>query len=141
MTHLGELLSAYLDGEVTELERELVTTHIGNCEVCQIELGDLHVARSALRSLPVIDLPSGLFDEGEPAPVIPLVRRPRTWVAAAAAAVAVFIGVATFVAPEPTVPITFNEISVEYNNRSQLDPFLTPGKALPSVTLPIGGAE
>ncbi len=140
MTHLGELLSAYLDGEVTEDERKLVTSHITDCGTCQAELADLHLARSALRSLPVLDLPAGLLD-GEASVVIPLVRRPRVWIAAAAATVAVFVGVATFVAPEPTVPITFNEISLEHNNRSQLDPLLTPGKAVPPVSLPIGGAE
>jgi anti-sigma factor RsiW len=140
MTHLGELLSAYLDGEVTESERNLVTSHIPDCGTCQAELADLHLARSALRSLPVLDLPAGLLD-GEAGVVIPLVRRPRVWVAAAAATVAVFVGVATFVAPEPTTPISFNEISLEHNNRSQLDPLLTPGKAVPAVSLPIGGAE
>ncbi|MDF1595076.1 MAG: zf-HC2 domain-containing protein [Acidimicrobiia bacterium] len=141
MTHLGELLSAYLDGEVTESERNLVTSHIGDCATCQTELADLHLARSALRSLPVLDLPAGLLNGGDVDVVIPLVRRPRVWMAAAAATVAVFVGVATFVTPEPTVPITFNEISLEHNNRSQLDPLLTPGKAVPAVSLPIGGAE
>jgi len=140
MTHLGELLSAYLDGEVTEDERKLVTSHIKDCGTCQSELADLHLARSALRSLPVLDLPTGLLD-GEAGVVIPLFRRPRAWMAAAAATVAIFVGVATFVAPEPTVPITFSEISLEHNNRSQLDPLLTPGKAVPAVSLPIGGAE
>jgi anti-sigma factor RsiW len=141
MSHLGELLSAYLDGEVTQSERTAVTTHIADCRSCQDELADLHWARSALRSLPVLDLPAGLLDDGETAEVIPLIRRPRVWAAAAAAAVVTFIGVATFVAPEPTVPITFSEISVEHNSRSQLDPLLTPGKAVPAVTVPIGGAE
>ena len=141
MSHPSELLSAYLDGEVTEREREIVTGHIGGCEACQGELADLHIARSALRSLPILDLPPGILMDGMTADVIPLVRRPRVWVAAAAAAVVAFIGVATFVTPEPTVPITFNEISAEYNTRSQLDPILTPGKAAPSVTIPIGGAE
>ncbi len=136
MNHLGELLSAYLDGEVSPAERARVTSHIADCSLCQAELADLHSARSALRSLPMLDLPDGLFDLDSN--VVPLVRRPRVWAAAAAAVVAGFIGVATFIAPEPTVPVTFNEISVEHSNRSQFDPPLTPGKVVPSA---IGGAE
>lgn len=136
MSHLGELLSAYLDGEVSPAERTRVTSHIADCSLCQAELADLHSARSALRSLPMLDLPDGLIDLDSN--VVPLVRRPRVWAAAAAAVVAGFIGVATFIAPEPTVPVTFNEISVEHNNRSQFDPPLTPGKVVPAA---IGGAE
>lgn len=141
MSHPAELLSAYLDGEVTDDERRIVTTHLPDCEMCRGELVDLHAARSALRSLPVLDLPSGLFENGSSGVVVPLRRRPRVWAAAAAAVVAGFIGVATFIAPEPTVPVTFIQLSVEHSNRSQLDPPLTPGKAMPSATLPIGGAE
>lgn len=141
MTHPGALLSAYLDGELTSDERELVTTHLPDCVLCQKELADLHHARAALRALPMLEVPPGVLDGEETAEVIPFARRPRFWAAAAAATVAAFIGVATFVTPEPTVPITFNEISIEHNTRSQLDPPLTPGGVVPAVTIPIGGAE
>lgn len=141
MTHPGELLSAYLDGEVTVTERNTVTSHLGDCSVCQEELADVHWARSALRSLPVLDLPAGVTPLVAPPEVVPMVRRPRVWAAAAAAVVSVFIGVATIVAPEPTVPITFSEIATEHNNLTRLDPPLTPGKPAPAVTIPIGGAE
>ena len=141
MTHPGVLLSAYLDGELTSAERELVTAHIPDCVPCQNELADLHHARAALRALPMLEVPPGVLDDGEIAEIVPLVRRPRFWAAAAAATVAAFIGVATFVTPEPTVPITFNEISIEHNIRSQLEPPLIPGGIVPAVTIPIGGAE
>lgn len=140
MSHPAELLSAYLDGEVTDEERRVIARHLPDCELCRAELVDLHAARSALRSLPVLDLPSGFFEAGSPGPVVPFGRRPRVW-AAAAAVVAGFIGIAAFIAPEPAVPVTFIQLSVEHCNRSQLDPPLTPGKAMPSATLPIGGAE
>lgn len=138
MNHPSELLSAYLDGEVTDAERRSVTGHVGDCDVCQTELADLHYARSALRSLPVLDLPPGILDDGQSAEVIPMVRRTRVWAAAAAAVVVAFIGIATIVTPQPSVPITFNEISVEHNNRSQLDPIFTPGNAVPAAPIPVG---
>ena len=131
MTHPGALLSAYLDGELTSAEREFVTAHIPDCVPCQSELADLHHARAALRALPMLEVPPGVLDDGEMAEIVPL----------AAATVAAFIGVATFVTPEPTVPITFNEVSIEHNIRSQLEPPLIPGGIVPAVTIPIGGAE
>jgi anti-sigma factor RsiW len=140
MTHLGEVLSAYLDGEVSGSEKEQVAEHLVICDSCRAELSDLHAARSVLRALPLLDAPEWLDPEAPLAPVIPLRKRPRVWIAAAAAAVAAFVGVATIAAPESTVPISVEQITVEYGNRAVLDPGLTPGKLVPPAP-PIGGAE
>jgi len=49
--HPGDELSAYLDGELTTAEVELVTTHLGSCHDCRNELHDLDAARTAVRAL------------------------------------------------------------------------------------------
>lgn len=61
MTHRPELLSAMLDGELSESEVSWVADHLEGCGECRAELDDLASARSAVRSLPVLDLPDGIL--------------------------------------------------------------------------------
>ena len=57
MTHRPEILSAMLDGELTETETQWVSDHLSGCGQCKIELEDLSGARAAVRSLPMLDVP------------------------------------------------------------------------------------
>ena len=103
MNHLGDLLSAHLDGELTSYERSRVAEHLQTCDRCRRELDELASARAAVRSLPLLELPVALSTAigARPDP-IPLRRRPVAWVgAAAAAAFAVFVSAAALTAPEP----------------------------------------
>jgi len=91
MSHLGDALGAYLDGEIDDAERSGVTVHLAECEVCRAELGDVSWARSAVRGLPVLALPGGLAVRGS--------RRPRrgfrpvwAWAASAFAVTALALG-------------------------------------------------
>ncbi|MDR9451744.1 MAG: zf-HC2 domain-containing protein, partial [Acidimicrobiia bacterium] len=85
MTHPSELLSALLDGELTGDEEVRIAEHLATCSGCREELDDLNAARTAVRSLPVVEMPPGLGLSGEqPAEVRPLTRRPPVWIAAAA---------------------------------------------------------
>ena len=83
MSHLDDLLSAWLDGELTGEERAAADRHLAACEMCRTELAAVEGARSAVRSLPQL---SPL-----PGAVAPLRRRrrPAAWAAAVAAALAV----------------------------------------------------
>lgn len=47
------LLSALVDGELAEDEREAVRTHLRGCERCAAAVADLRGTRALLRSLPV----------------------------------------------------------------------------------------
>jgi len=58
--HLGEQLSAYLDGELITLEMPIVTAHLGTCAECRRELGALDRSRTAVRALPGIEPPAFL---------------------------------------------------------------------------------
>ena len=61
MTHPSELISAYLDGELNGSEQQKLLTHLSGCGRCSVELEELQEVRSAVRSLPVIELPDGLI--------------------------------------------------------------------------------
>jgi anti-sigma factor RsiW len=58
--HLGEELSAYLDGELTTIEMPAVSAHIAECTDCRMELGDLDRSRIAVRALPGLEPPEFL---------------------------------------------------------------------------------
>ena len=57
--HLHDLLSAYLDGEVTADEHTLVDAHLATCEACARELAVADEARQQLRSLPAVEPMAG----------------------------------------------------------------------------------
>lgn len=130
MSHLGELLSAYLDGETAPDESHAVVEHLADCHRCQSEMEDIHAARSALRALPILELPAHVLDavDGHRIDeVVPLRRRPvRIAAAAAAAVLVVFVSLATLFAPEPT-SLTVDDITNEFGSVTQFD-------ALPTVT-------
>jgi anti-sigma factor RsiW len=141
MNHLGELLSAYLDGELLDHERGTVAGHLQACGRCRDELNDLAAARAAVRSLPLLELPVALAGRVGLAPdPIPLRHRPLVWASAAAAAVAAgFIGVATFNSPAPR-QISPPEISAVYGAVSSNDPAFTPVKVAGVAGLVSSGA-
>ncbi len=60
---IGELLSAYLDGELHSGELDRVSEHLGGCMDCILEFRSLKEARTALRLLPTLEAPDWLFDE------------------------------------------------------------------------------
>ena len=104
-----DMLSAYLDGELTDAERAAVETQLQSSPEWREELAEVRAARDALRGLPERDAPEGFWDavhahlaaDDEAADddvVVPITGR-RTgarspsgrrwaWVAASAAAVA-----------------------------------------------------
>ena len=101
-----EMLSAYLDDELTAAERAAVEARLEVSPEWRAELDDVRAARAAVRNLSMRDAPAGFWDsvlahvEGDdddghelvdPAPVVPLAEyRPRrrvAWLAASAAAV------------------------------------------------------
>jgi anti-sigma factor RsiW len=55
--HLGEQLSAYLDGELITSEIPVVSTHLGSCTDCRRELADLDRSRTSVRALPGLEPP------------------------------------------------------------------------------------
>lgn len=129
MKHPGELLSAHLDGELTERERREIDAHLSGCGRCVRELEEMQRVRSAVRSLPILDLPSDLIPQTDDAP-IPLRSQRGLWVGVAAAIVAVVVAVAALVTPDPaTIPI--DELTSRFGARASLDPAFSPAKVVP----------
>lgn len=98
--HLGDLLSAMLDGELSRSAEAAARHHLATCPSCAAELEDVRTAQGWVRSLPIVDPPLGFLDRLAVEPPPEVVRRlsPR-WtgvaaVAASAAAALVLLGVA-----------------------------------------------
>jgi len=143
VTHPSELLSVYLDGEVTGEEKGRVAGHLATCPACRDEFNDLTFARTAVRSLLVLDLPPGLLpSEGGVAGVLPHTRRPPVWIAAAAAAIlALFISFATILAPPTTLEVRLDQLSDQYGARTSLEPAITPRPPVPVLERVAGPIE
>src|SRR5204862_6291580 len=60
--HLDDLLSAYLDGEVTDAERTEVEAHLATCSECRSDLDGEADVRRLLRELPAVDPPFGFYE-------------------------------------------------------------------------------
>jgi anti-sigma factor RsiW len=128
MNHAGELISAYLDGELARPEIDQLQAHLATCGKCAAELQEIQTVRSAVRSLPLLELPSGLIPEAD-AEVVPLRRNKGFWVGAAAAAVALVIAIAALVTPS-TPSVALEELNSRYGARASLDPAFGPAKVV-----------
>lgn len=118
MSHLDELLSAYLDGETDRSESRRVSGHLTQCLRCRRRLAGLQEARAAVRSLPLLQMPPDLVPV-EDAARVP--RRRPVWLGAAAAVVAALIAVASLAGgPDPDA-IDLSDLTRQVGARAALD--------------------
>jgi anti-sigma factor RsiW len=116
--HLGDRLSAYLDGELSTAEQREVSNHVVACAQCRDELHDLDRARTAVRALPGMD--TGQLDR-VPAPAPP--RRMRLAIAGSigiAAALILFFGLSFAGDPEPA--FSLDDLSTHHIARASAEP-------------------
>lgn len=143
MIHLGELLSAHLDGELSLLEAKLVAGHLEVCGTCRVEFDDLAAARTAVRMLPALELPesvahviSGDMQRGG--------RTSGRWIGAVAALVATVLVSSMLVAnePEPT-PLSASDLGAFYVARVSVERELAPSPrfADPEIFAGLRGGE
>lgn len=128
MIHPSEQISAYLDGELTGNEQSQLVAHLGACGKCSAELEELQRVRSAVRSLPVLDLPRGIVPEADPV-VVPLRKHKGLWAGVAAAIVVAVVAVAALVTPEPQ-QYTIEELNSRFAARSTYEPAFGPAKVV-----------
>lgn len=133
MTHPSELISAYLDGELIGDETSELLSHLATCGRCSADLEEMQGVRTAVRSLPVLELPAGLVREAD-AVVVPIHRNRGVWVGASAAVVALVIAIASIVTPPPA-SISVDDLSSRFGARASLDPAFSPAK----VVMPVLG--
>jgi hypothetical protein len=60
--HLGDDLSALLDGELSAEQEAAARAHLDGCASCRDELAAVEDARQMLRALPFVDPPAGFLD-------------------------------------------------------------------------------
>ena len=116
--HLGDRLSAYLDGELSTAEQRQVSDHVVTCVQCRGELADLDRARTAVRSLPGMD--TGQLDR---VPSIEPTRRRRYLVAGGvgiAAAAALFFALTIGGQPQPA--FSLDDLGSHHIARASAEP-------------------
>ena len=136
--HLGEVVSAYLDGELPPIERRRAESHLAGCDLCREELTDMMFVRARLRAMPMLELPADLARKA-PA-VAPIYRRVRVLVGAAAAAVAMVMALAAAASPGDVVALSGDEFSMSYRARGSLDQNQT-GRLVPLEGLVLGDVD
>ncbi len=130
--HLGDRLSAYLDGELSAVEQRRVSEHVVACVQCRGELHDLDRARIAVRSLPGVD--TGQL-ELVPAPPSP--RRRRLAVAGSigvAAAIVLFLGLSFGGQAEPA--FSLDELGSHHVARASAEPGFAVSPPAVEVSFP-----
>ncbi len=98
---VAELLSAYIDGEVTSDERGLVEAHLASCEACDRDLATLRQTVVLLRQMPQVVAPRPFTLRESDVQSLGLAPRPARpawwqsgWLRGAAAAAAMLLCVA-----------------------------------------------
>jgi anti-sigma factor RsiW len=116
--HAGDGLSAYLDGDLDSGEAATVTAHVGECGECRNELHELDAARTAIRALPRLELPTELITASSD--VRPKSIRRNVAITAAAALAAATLGLALF-RPEPVAPLDLNNLATRHDARVSVE--------------------
>ena len=95
--HLGDRLSALLDGELVADERRAAEAHLADCASCRDELAATASTRAMVRGLPAVDAPFGFYERviRRSSPATPGRRRGLASVAAGAAAAVALLVLAT----------------------------------------------
>ena len=95
--HLGDLISALLDGELSPTAVSEAERHLAACATCAGELADVRTARAWVRGLPPVEPPAGFYERilrAEGPEHRPSVRRKVLAFAGSAAAAVALVSVA-----------------------------------------------
>lgn len=117
--HVGESLSSYIDGELVTSEMRAVGRHLGECTLCRMELQEIDAARTAIRALPRLELPTELESQ---APVPRRTHRGRMAVAVAAAGAVAAVGLVFAIGGgEPAAPLDLDSLATRHNARVSVE--------------------
>ncbi len=133
--HLGDRLSAYLDGELVTMEHRRVTRHVVDCSDCRIALQELDRARIAVRSLPGVD--TTMTGETPAIAAVPPRSHRKRFVAGgigAAAAAALLVGLVVGGGDEPA--FSLDDLSTRHVARASAEPGFAVLPAGMEIALP-----
>jgi len=130
MNHPGDLLSAYLDGELTTEEHRAVAAHLEACETCRSEFAATASARASLRSLPQIEPPAALFViDRDFTAQIHFLRPVWGWAAAGIAALTLAVGLVLGPGTRPP-PMDLDTLAERHTARVVVQPGFTTVRAV-----------
>ena len=118
--HIGDQLSGYLDSQVDSATRVSIEAHLAECAECRSELAAVSEIRDGMRGLPTLEVPAAVYElEAE---VIPLRAGQRRILVAAAAVVALVVGIGFGVSGNQSVPLELNQFMEHHVARASVDP-------------------
>ena len=120
--HPGDLLSGFADAQVAPADRRSIALHLSGCPDCRDELDAITSARERMRALPMLDPPLGALRL--PAEVVPLRPARRRVLVAAAATMALVVGIGVGATGDDTVPLQFDAVVEQHMARASVDPGL-----------------
>lgn len=141
--HVGDLISARLDGEVEADLLPGIDAHVAACPACTAEHEEVAWARSALRALPSIEPPDGVLRLAPAWPpprlATPPSRRLRTrqLVAASAAVAAAGAGVLGLIGRSTPAPANQPSVASFVAQHSTSSPGPDPVSGLAPVAVPV----
>ena len=124
MTHPIDLLSAFLDDELSPEEHSMVTSHLDGCATCPVDLAGLARVRNWVRALPDLE---------PPVPLVPALRRPPRWIWAAASAAAAVLAIGLVVSPAEPEVLDLDTLAGQHTARVVVAPGIS------SIRGPVGG--
>ena len=68
--HVGDMLSGYVDGELTQQQRQLVTIHCRDCEKCQQDLNELRALRERIAGSKLSEIGEDKWRESMPETIV-----------------------------------------------------------------------
>ncbi len=121
MSHPTELLSAFLDEELTPSELDDLTGHLADCLECRAELDSLAAVRSQVRALPQVEPAPGVIAVAPQ--VVDLVPRWRRGLvgAMAAAIIVLVVGIGVGGNDRGTIPLQLNQAIDQHVARASVD--------------------
>ena len=134
--HLDDLLSAYVDEQLSSVERAVVDAHLSTCPRCRAELETIQVTKSWVTALPAVEPPFGFYErmlrDGGPR------RRRARWpvrlgaigLAATAAIWFAVIGLGRIEGSRPGMPALNSFVDLHLKTRTPAAARLAPAEAV-----------
>jgi len=140
-----EMISPYIDGRITEAERQALESHLASCQGCRQELESLRTTVGLLHRLPLAEVPRS-FTVVETRPVaVPTALGPLRWATAVAVLVLVVLSAGDLfhIYPEKSGPPSEKSIvaaSPTPESQEMARSAAVPSPA-PMPTIPPGGGD